>query len=117
MKKVTKIEMFTEIMKDLTNPDHIAFIEHEIELLENKKNGVKKPTPRQELNAELKENVKQFLSSNGPKAYCIADIKDSVPRLKDSTNQHISALMKQLVDRGEVMKMYEKRKPYFYVGE
>lgn len=117
MKKVTKIEMFTEIMKDLTNPEHIAFIEHEIELLENKKNGVKKPTARQEYNAERREEVKKFLSSNSPKAYCISDIKDNIPRLKDSTNQHVSALMKQLVDGGEVMKMYEKRKPYFYVGE
>ena len=44
MKKMTKIEMFTLIATHLTNKDEIDFINHEIELLENKKSSVRKPS-------------------------------------------------------------------------
>lgn len=115
MKKLTKIEMFTKIMKGLTNPDEIAFIEHEIELLENKKAGVRKPTANQKENENLKVEIVNFLENGG--RFTITEMIEKVPCLKELTNQRVSAIMKQMVDSGMVVKTYEKRKAYFSVGE
>ena len=53
MKKLTKIDMFTLILKELSDPTQIAFIEHEIELLENKKMVSRKLTQTQKDNEIL----------------------------------------------------------------
>ena len=53
MKKMTKKEMFAQIKTRLTNAEEIAFIEHEIELLENKASGTRKPTSTQVENEKL----------------------------------------------------------------
>ena len=115
MKKLTKIEMFTKIMKGLTNADEIAFIEHEIELLENKKAGVRKPTATQVENENLKAEIVNFLQS-GEKV-TITDLQKSIASLENLSNQRVSAIMKQLTDSGVVMKEYEKRKAYFFMGD
>ena len=113
MKKMTKIEMFTQIMKGLTNADEIAFIQHEIELLENKKAGVRKPTSNQLENENFKVAIVDFLK--GVENATISDMMEKIPCLKEVSNQRISAILKQLVDGGVVVKAYEKRKAYFSV--
>ena len=40
MKKITKKEMFAQIMSHLTDESEINFIKHEIELLENNRKQV-----------------------------------------------------------------------------
>lgn len=115
MKKFTKIEMFTQIMKGLTNADEIAFIQHEIELLENKKASVRKPTANQVENENLKVEIVDFLH-NGER-FTITEMMEQIPSLKELTNQRVSAILKQLVDGGVVVKAYEKRKAYFSLGE
>ena len=113
MKKLTKIEMFTQIMKGLTNADEIAFIQHEIELLENKKASVRKPTSNQLENENFKVAIVDFLK--GVENATISDMMEKIPCLKEVSNQRISAILKQLVDGGVVVKAYEKRKAYFSV--
>lgn len=115
MKKLTKIEMFTQIMKGLTNPDEIAFIAHEIELLENKKAGVRKPTANQKENENFKVEIVNYLE-NGEK-FSVTELTENIPALKGLTNQRVSAILKQMVDSGMVVKTYEKRKAYFSLGE
>lgn len=116
MKKLTKIETFTLIKKELTNPDFIAFIDHEIELLENKKANVRKPTSNQLENETFKKEIVNFLETNEGK-FTITEMCEKVSCLKDISNQRVSAIMKQLVDSGNVLKEYEKRKAYFSIGE
>ncbi len=115
MKKLTKIETFTLIMKELSNPDYIAFIEHEIELLENKKANVRKPTSNQLENETFKNEIVNFLQNGGK--FTITEMCEKISCLKDISNQRVSAIMKQLVDNGIVVKEYEKRKAYFSLGE
>lgn len=116
MKKLTKIETFTLIKKELTNPDFIAFIDHEIELLENKKANVRKPTANQVENEKLKDTIVDFLETNEGK-FTITEMCENVSCLKELSNQRVSAILKQLVDNGNIVKTYEKRKAYFSKGE
>lgn len=112
MKKITKKEMFNEILAVLTDADHIAFIEHEIELLE-KKAGAKsgKPTAVQVANEKLKGDIIEFMEDGVTRS--IADIAAGVDTLAGLSNQKVSALMKQLVDAGAVIRTEEKRKAFF----
>lgn len=112
MKKLTKIDMFTLILKELSDPTQIAFIEHEIELLENKKMVSRKPTQTQKDNEILKLDIVKFLQSSG-KSFTITELQKNVSSIENLSNQRVSALLTQLVNSGTVSKTYEKRKAYF----
>jgi predicted transcriptional regulator len=47
------------------------------------------------------------------KAYTITDLMKSVAELADLSNQRVSALVRQLVESGDVVRTEEKRKSYF----
>ena len=112
MKKMTKKEMFNQILTHLTDAAEIAFVEKEIAMLE-KKAGAKsgKPTATQVANEAVKAEIVEFLG--GVETATIADITAGVAGLAEASNQKVSALMKQLVDAGVVVKTYEKRKAFF----
>lgn len=116
MKKLTKIEMFQKIMEGLTNQEEIDFIAHEIELLESKKSAIKKPTANQIENEQFKTEIIELLERTRGK-FTILGLQKCVPSLEHVSNQRISAIMKQLCDAGLVVKEYEKRKPYFSIGD
>ena len=112
MKKLTKIEMFTRIMKGLTNQDEINFIAHEIELLENKKASVRKPTANQVVNENFKQAIVNFLQEN-EKSFTITEMIEKCDALHSLTNQRVSALVTQLVNENILERIEEKRKAYF----
>ena len=112
MKKLTKIDMLTLILKELSDPVQIAFIEHEIELLENKKMVSRKPTQTQKDNEILKLDIVKFLQTSG-KSFTITELQKNVSSIENLSNQRVSALLTQLVNSGTVSKTYEKRKAYF----
>jgi ferritin-like metal-binding protein YciE len=116
MKKLTKIEMFNKIMAGLTDQEEIDFIAHEIELLESKKLTTKKPTKAQIENEQLKADILEMLRRTGGQ-FSILGLQKCVPSLENESNQKISAIMKQLVDSGLVVKVYDKRKPFFSIGD
>lgn len=111
MKKMTKIEMFAQIKGHLTNQEEIDFIAHEIELLENKKSGTRKPTANQVENENYLEMIMEVLE-NSNKEMTITEIQEANSELPTS-NQRMSSLLKKLTDSGIVEKIYVKRKPYF----
>ena len=111
-KKITKIEMFAQIKSHLTNQEEIDFINHEIELLENKKSSVRKPTANQVANESFMNTIVEVLTENG-KPMTIGEIQESNDSLALLTNQRISALLTQLKNNGVVVRTEEKRKAYF----
>ena len=111
-KRITKREMFTQIMNHLTDPTEIAFIEHELELLDNKKSTSRKLTQTQKDNESFKVDILNFLTTD--KGYTITEIQSNVPSVENLTNQRVSALLTQLINSGMVVKNYEKRKAYFF---
>ena len=116
-KKMTKKEMFMQIKSKLTDQNEIAFIEHEIELLNSKNSGSRKPTATQQENEKFKIEIVEFLDANHEGKFTISEIQQSSSTLKELSNQRISAILKQLVDAKQITKVYEKRKAYFATGE
>jgi hypothetical protein len=117
MKKITKREMFNRIMSHLTDESEINFIKHEIELLDNKANQSRKPTPTQVANEHYKEIIVDILL-NSEKPLEIKDIQSKDARLEILTNQKMSALLTQLKTSGTVERVLEGRKALFkVVGE
>lgn len=129
-KKITKREMFVKVLEivksaNLTDEKvYIDFINHEVELL-NKKSTSRKPTAQQEDNKVLIETILSILeiaSNTDNKLLTIAEIQSKSPTLneyngKPITNQRISALLKKLIEGGQVVREEIKRKAYFRLAE
>lgn len=111
-KKITKREKF-EMLKAIAevqaNPVLSEFIERELELLAKKNSAEKKPTAQQEENEAIKEIILENLTSR----MTISEMQKSIPDLAEYSNQKISALMRQLILEGLVVKDEDKRKSYF----
>lgn len=116
-KKVTKKERFAQLLEleaVKANADLVAFIEHEIELLENKnksKSGEKKPTATQIENENLKKAIFTHMAENT--LYTISELIKKVPACNELSNQKMSALLRQMVEENKVVKVEEKRKIYW----
>ena len=111
-KKMTKREMFEQIKANysLTQAE-IDFIDHELELLAKKNSGEKKPTATQTANVSIKSAILAGMEVG--KKYTITDLMKSIPEIAELSNQRVSALVRQLIDSGEVERTEEKRKAYF----
>ena len=112
MTKMTKAQMFAMIkevegVKD--NADMVAFIDHELELLA-KKSANKKPTKTQEENENIKVDILDNLSSEG---VTVSELQAKSDVLGGLSNQRVSALLRQLIAEGKVVKTVDKKKSYF----
>lgn len=111
-KKMTKREMFAQIKANYNlTADEIAFIDHEIALLEKKNSAEKKPTAVQVANEGIKQNIIEGMESG--KLYTITDLMKQIPACEELSNQRVSALVRQLIADGLVIRTEEKRKAYF----
>ncbi len=115
-KKMTKREMFEQIKANysLTN-EEVAFIDHELELLAKKNSAEKKPTAVQVANEGIKGAIVDGMESG--KSYTITDIMKCIPECAELSNQRVSALVRQLVTDGVVVRTEEKRKAYFSLAD
>ena len=113
-KKPTKRENFTALLNFAevkANPTLVEFINHEIELLEKKNSSEKKPTAQQTANDAIKVAILDNMVEG--KMYTITEIIKAVPECADLTNQRVSALVRQLKDEGQLVRIEDKRKAYF----
>ena len=112
MEKMTKIEMFSQILTHLTDADEIAFIQHEIELTA-KKNASRsnKPTKVQVANASLADEIYNAMVDG--QSYRIADIKALVPELADANPQKVSAIVSKMRKEIRVSRELVKGVAYF----
>ena len=112
-KKLTKRDRFEALLKMSevqANPDMVAFIEHEIELLAKKNAGDKKPTAKQMENDAVKQVILDEMTANPDKLYTVTDLIKNVDGLGDLTNQRVSALLRQMIDADTVVNTVDKRK-------
>lgn len=97
-KKMTKAQMYAQILSHTTDEAEKAFLEHEMELLAKKnapKDGVKKLTPAQEANEVIKSAIYDVLKGRGEPMTITQMIKE-VPECNGLTNQKVSALVRQM---------------------
>ena len=83
--------------------------------LEKKNASPKKLTAAQDRNAELAETIAKFLKDHAGTGYTVSDMLKEIPELEGDSNQHVSAIMKPLVDSQRVEKYTEKRRSYFRI--
>lgn len=109
---MTKREMFVAIAnvaEVASNPEMVEFINHQIELLDNRKSAEKKPTKVQTENVAIKDTIIQVLADAGTPLTVTEMIADA--RLSVYTNQKISALLRQMTDK--VVKTMDGKKARF----
>ena len=97
-KKMTKAQMFAQILSHTSDEAEKAFLVHEMELLAKKnapKDGVKKLTPAQEVNEGIKSAIYDFLAEKG-EPMTISQMIKEVPECNGLTNQKVSALVRQM---------------------
>ena len=115
-KKITKVDRFNQLMaldEVKANADLVAFCEHEIELLQ-KKSASKKPSKKNEENEVLKDKIVEVLGTfeNGA---TVSEILGASEDFNGMSNQKISALVRQLVLDGTVIKTTDKKKSIFSI--
>lgn len=114
--KMTKVQMFNAIKaitEVSTNADMVAFINHEIDLIE-RKSANKKATKTQVENEGIKAEILSVLTNEGA---TVTDIQSKSEFLGSLSNQRVSALLRQLVESGAVVKTVDKKKSFFSVAE
>ena len=116
--KMTKRDYFNAILAVLATVEDTdvsgltAFVNHEIELLENKRSSTK-PTKTQTENLAVKETIVSVLKEMGKPA-TITEMQKFSTELAEFSCQKLSALLKQLVENDKtVTKVTEKKKTYF----
>ena len=113
-KKLTKRDRFNTLLtieEVKSNPDLVAFINNELNLLAKKNSADKKPTATQTLNEKLKTSILAFMKPD--EKYTVSTFIKEVPECADKSNQKISAMMVQLISENKVEKVIEKRVSYF----
>ena len=114
--KITKREVINAMLANeviSANSTWVAYLENELALIE-KKAANKKSTKTQEENKGIKSVILDTLASVG--SGTITDIQNANSDLAKLSNQKVSALVRQLVENGEVVKTTDKKKSIFSVA-
>ena len=112
--KAQKFQILADLPAVKADPMLSEFIAHEMELLAKKNTADKKPTAQQEANAGIKNAVLTLMQEHPNQLYTVSDLLKAVPDLPDTmTNQRMSAIVRQMVDAGQVKRTEDKRKAYF----
>jgi predicted Rossmann fold nucleotide-binding protein DprA/Smf involved in DNA uptake len=108
---MTKRENFA-ILRSLVadNAELVAFIDHEVELLDKKNVKSGTPTKKQIQNNAIKDTLLSVMSDT---PMTISEIQALVPSGEEMSNQKISALLTALKNDGKVVRTVDKRVAYF----
>ena len=113
--KKTKRDLFLEVREVVAgNEELVAFIDHELELL-NKKTSTKSTKVNEEQVA-LMEKIVNALNEIG-RSVTISELQKENAEMAEYSNQKLSAMLKKLVDNKQVTKMVDKKKSYFMIAE
>ncbi len=113
---MTKREMFAEIRKVVAdNAEMVAFIDHEVELLNKKSTGSRKPTKTQVENEGYKAEILAALAEVD-EPVTIKGLVDVCPSIAGLTNQRITHMLTDLRKDGKVARSYVKKVAYFFLG-
>ena len=116
VKKLTKKDLFgqaRELAVANGREDLVAFIDHEIELL-NKKTSTSKESQTQKENLVIMDKLYNELA-NMDRAVTISEFQANSEYASTLSNQKISALFKKMKEAGKIVKTTEKKKSYFSI--
>ena len=113
-KKITKREVVEKMLADSninSNEVYVAYLKNELELLK-KKSENKKATKNQTENVEIKEVIIEVLGRMGKGRageIQLAVQATNKEKYATLTNQRTSAILKQMIDEGTVVKTVDKK--------
>ena len=116
-KKITKRDRYNTLLTIpavANDPDLVAFIEHELELLARKNttaDGTKKLTKTQVANASVADEILSYMEIDH--LYAPADLIKLVPACAEFSVPKVSAVVRPLVDDNKIVKVNDKRKVYY----
>lgn len=122
IKAPTRKEMFTSVSDFLAEHDAdtalIDFVNHQIELLDNKKES-KKQSKEQEENATYSNAIYEQMAFE--RKYSAAELMKELPAVNEWNTSHetelsvqkLASLLKPLIDGGKVIKTTEKRRVFY----
>lgn len=112
----TKREYFAELRTVVAdNADLVAFIDHEVELLDKKNSAPKNPTAKQIENEGFKDMILANLAGKEPMT--CGEIQKTILGDYNLSNQRVSAIVKQLVEDNSVVRTVKQRKAYFSIAD
>lgn len=79
--------------------------------IEKKNSAERKPTATQKENENHKAEILEGMEEG--KAYTITELMKAVPSIAELTNQRVSAVVRQMVTDGQLLRTEDKRKAYF----
>ena len=116
MTKMTQRDYFNEVVelaKANSRDDLVEFAKGRIAVLDKKAEN-KKPTKTQEENVAIKNEIASVLTSEGA---TVTEIQSKSEMLGGLSNQRVSALLRQMIADGVVVKTVDKKKSYFALAE
>ena len=122
-KKITKREKYEMLLALVKDNDMLTeFINHEIELLTKKASGgsAKKDEEQEAFFEVIRDILAECADVKGMQCGAIAknsraaefEWKDG----KETSSQRVSAMLKKLVDKGDVVKVTDKKVTYFHLA-
>lgn len=120
VRKPTKRDKFLALraLPDVLADDElVAFIDHELELLEKRSSVIRKPTAKQTENASYKADIVAWMEPG--QVYACADIVKGVPSIVEAglSTQRVNAMLTQLVSDGAIIRTIDKRKSSYSLAE
>ena len=111
MEKMTNVKALTYVLDNVADlPAEVAEKLSAMKASIEKKSANKKATKTQTENIEIKALIKSVLTAEGA---TVSEIQTKDATLGSLSNQKISALLRQLVESGEVVKTVDKKKSFF----
>ena len=120
--KKDRFESLLNIPAVAENPDLVAFIEHELELLAKKNGAERKPTKKQTEKLSHDADLRSAIVSEMEMGtlYSASDLIKNLPTLSaepDLSVSKVSFLMRDLVANKSVDKVVEKRHTFYRLSE
>ena len=114
--KMTQRDFYKEIIalaEANDRADIVDFANGRIAVLDKKAEN-KKPTKTQEENEVLKGVILDTLTNEG---VTVTELQGKSDELSALSNQRVSALLRQMIADGKVVKTVDKKKSYFALAE
>lgn len=112
--KMTYAQAVRRAIEGTITPEVITKLEALEAQLLKKAGAERKPTAKQQANETLRAELVEFINENAEgDGFTVTDILKQCPAVAGDSNQHVSAVLRQAVQKGEISKGSVKRRTYF----
>lgn len=118
-KKMTKRDYFNKlkgIEAIAADAELTAFIDHELDLLDRKNSSDRKLSGNAAENVGLRAVVLEILTAEPDRMFTATEVWKLMPNWEKFSNQRVSALLRQLIDEGKVVRVGDKKKSLFQLA-